>query len=79
MAAPNFLRRPGFPPCHSHTSCGGAFKLPLPPVEERHAGQGGGALELVLLTGQWRNGWKGVGGLELRIDEKAFEKKACKL
>lgn len=42
-------------------------------------GRGGGALELGLLTGQWRNGWKGVGGLELRIDEKAFEEKACKL
>lgn len=78
VAAANFWSRPGFPLCHSHTSCGDAFKLPLPPVEERHAGQGA-TLELVLLTGQWRNGGKGVGVSEPRIDGKDFEEKACKL
>lgn len=74
----NFLSRPGFPPCCSHTSCGGAFKSPLPPVEERHARRGW-ALGLVLLPGQWRNGGKGAGVLEPRIDEKDFEEEACKL
>lgn len=40
---------------------------------------GGGRLGLVPLTGQWRNGGKGAGVLEPRIDEKDFEEEACKL
>lgn len=39
----------------------------------------GGAVGLVLLTGQWRNSGKGAGVLEPRIDEKDFEEEACKL
>lgn len=69
----NFLSRPGFSLCHSHTSCGGAFKPPppLPPVAA--------SLGWVFLTAQWRNGGKGAGVLEPRIDEKDFEEEACKL